>query len=420
MRLRLSPRLIVSAALVGLWLLFSNAYVTHTPGGGANVDMASHLEYTQLIVREHRLPRPGEIFEGHQPPLYYLINLELNPKAESHIDNVRHMGSVYGALAIAALLFFLTEAGIAILPMTLATLAVLSTPAFLFTMTGYNNDGLAMALAAVGFAAAYRFVKDKAENQSAGLVLLFSLILLFYTKDTGAFLLAGMVGGGLLLWKYKLSERKTLLRLGLICCTALFCMLPLVYRTYQETGKPFYSAFSDADNPSQALPEGAAHFLLRPPGITDLEWDGPFVYGSARPQYWTKRTYFSTLYATSLFGLYNLPLFDGAAWLLVWSHLAILIFAFRRIKADRPGLWVSGTLIGAILANMAFVARWAYTCHADFRLLAWMVLPLGYLYAIAVRPRSGKAGTYASWGLFALAFLLAAHAVFAYQLLTIP
>src|SRR3990167_6545068 len=89
-----------------IWLTVASVYACRSVWFHRSSDHWGQLQYAEIIVRENRLPTPREGWITYNPPLYYFINSLLFPESIKsdkilHINSVRAMSIIYGAIAIA-------------------------------------------------------------------------------------------------------------------------------------------------------------------------------------------------------------------------------------------------------------------------------------------------------------------------------
>ena len=95
---------IVKIAIV-MWIIIAIYYCLRTPYDQLSNDFWGHLQYTEIIATQHRLPRHNEGLETFQMPLYYLISSLVLPESLrgdkiAHINGVRFLSVLYGAISL--------------------------------------------------------------------------------------------------------------------------------------------------------------------------------------------------------------------------------------------------------------------------------------------------------------------------------
>ena len=90
---------------LALWFIIGVIVLKQIPYEHFCHDCAAHWDHTKIIVNEHRLPKPGEGWEMHQQPLYYLLASLITPKALNtnisfHVNCVRVLSIVFGAITL--------------------------------------------------------------------------------------------------------------------------------------------------------------------------------------------------------------------------------------------------------------------------------------------------------------------------------
>jgi 4-amino-4-deoxy-L-arabinose transferase-like glycosyltransferase len=371
------------------WSVCAAAYIFHTPENRrTQLDTDGHIEYTQFLHQTGSLPVGGQLFEGHQPPLYYAINQLLYPESVNHERNVRLLGVLYGALTLVLLIIFLQLLDTSVPVAAITSLIAATTPSFLYLFTSYTNDTLATLLAGASLTAAYALIRKKvAEKTVLGLAA--CLALLLYTKLTGTFLIGGLLVASLALFQQNLVSLKQLRGLCIAMVLAVFSLTPWLYNNFVTIGSPTYSEFAAGVDVLQHITKSPVAFVLTPPGVTSHEWQTPYVWSGTFPHFWAKQNFLSTLYSSSMFGSFSLMPIVGIAWYIFWFHTLLLARIAKRFKPTREILFSIGSILGATLAQALFVWRWPYTCHADFRLQLWSIIPLTYVFAVTLTKHNG-------------------------------
>lgn len=130
-----------------IWLTVASVYAYRSVWFHRSSDHWGQLQYAEIIVRENRLPFPREGRVTYNPPLYYFINSLLFPESIKgnntlHINSVRAMSIVYGAIAIVFMWWLLNLIGLNPCSQMVSLLFVSTTPMFVFEFSTYNNDSL--------------------------------------------------------------------------------------------------------------------------------------------------------------------------------------------------------------------------------------------------------------------------------------
>lgn len=364
-----------------VWALVAVLYIARSPGGAFAHDFPGHRQYTQILALEHRLPHPREGVECYQPPLYYLLNVLLLPRAAGHIFIVRVVSVLYGVLTLGLVAGILRRLEVPDETQFLALGLLATTPAFLFLFTTYNNDALATLISVAMLAVAYElFAHWKPRN----LILLGALAGIgVYVKLTALVLLAVLM---IVLAFLSLTHRwpfRRFWKVGGVLLAAACLLIPwLIGHNLRLTGRLFPSPPDYEPFAPLRLPAGPLRTLLTPPGWTAGEWADPFTH------MWDatgnkNSSYVAYLFLTSIFGEQTLGFFPRAiARALACLHgflwISASVLAWRSAKGRLAwtlvvlgfGLW------GLILFHTPLA------CMMDFRYVAWVWLPAAALYSV--------------------------------------
>jgi hypothetical protein len=268
----------------------------------------------------------------------------------------------------------------------------MSTPAFVHLFTTYNNDSLAMGLSGLIIAVCLQYYfKPKFYVliilfilAAFGVYTKYNLVLLFFT--------IGVVLFGAVLFK----AIKIKMAFKIVIPLFLGCLTLVPYmrlHNYAYTGKYLadnadkYSFSPYWDIRSQG---GRLHFFLKPPATTNGEWTDPYAFDSnfhyelsAKPFYWTKRTFLSSILTTSLFGEYNysakVPSADKWAWITLWIQVILLFnisYIPKNVRIMNCFLVISLLVFGLWICFSHYIYN-----SVNFRFFAWIIIPLCVLTA---------------------------------------
>lgn len=387
------PRCALSGGLMA-WFLFAFLFIARSPAGAFSHDFRGHVQFTQILYSERRIPLPREGWETYQPPLYYLINTLFSPERPSHTFQIRLMSALYGILTL--LLITRLLARYAILPSAqLIVLAfVASAPSFIFMFTTYNNDSLATLLSVAILVTAHAWIL---EGRRRSVIFLGVLILAgLYTKLTVVFPLAAlcMILGLLGLFR-KLPWKRIVPVFGAVGLGTLLLSPWLLGHNYRHTG---LLTPTPADFPVDSrvrLPQTALRTVLTPPLWNSQEWKDPFahLWGEAHHK---KNSYLSYLFVTSIFDEYTFASLPPALpWAIVFLHGILLITALGRANSSAIGRLCLGFIVLGIVFLTSLIFRSPYASYMDFRYIAWLWLPGALLYAthlVFAQPRTSPFG----------------------------
>ena len=378
--------------LAACWLLLSLSFIATLPSKNFfGHDTGAHIEYTRYIRAEKKLPGPWHGWQTYQPPAYYLINQLLAPRSQHHVKIVRLSSVLYGFLFLLACHAVMRLWNIPRSAQLLVLMYFMSMPAFLYLFTAYNNDALAMSIAAGVTACALACYHKPGIPLMALLFVLATLGI--YTKYSLVLEYAAIgivLGAGLLVRRIQCKK-------ALIILVPLFagCMLLIPYMRFHNfayTGKYMPSNYTiSGEHPWNIQHDpGLLRFFLSPPALTNGEWTQPYAFDvnfhatlEPIPFYWTKKTFLSSILSTSLFGEFNysvhVPSADTWAWIALWAYIAVLASLCYFNKANQA---LTVFLLGSLFMFGLFIA---FSHHAfnsvNFRLCAWINVPLSVLAA---------------------------------------
>jgi hypothetical protein len=371
-------------------------------------DLDGHVQYCQLIAKNHALPDPHAGWTTYHPPLFYLFAQLFEPLQDSKDDFVRNVrwadAFLFGTLFLLCMLGIARALGLQKVITMVVVGFLITLPSVVQLFAGFNTDPMATSLTALVAWAALRFYQARRRGAAVawGALVVVAGTLALYAKFTALFAFAALsafLAIGLVSRRLRL---RALWLMGMIavCVAALFPYL--VLHNYRATGKlfphnvekPTDMVFSSLD-----LQEGRLKFLLTPPLVTDREWSTPYTTTDGGP-WWPKRNLLASAFSTSLYGEWDfsrrgrpngefiLPK-NTWAWLGVWFHLLFwrwaLGFGSRRSRA------------ALLLATLIFCSHAAHVMGvmpfhnaANFRYYAWILLPLAVatITTLQQRPRA--------------------------------
>ncbi len=386
---KLNERNIIVIALA-VWFTVSGLYLLNTPQGHRNHDFGGHLEYTEIIHNKHHLPLPYEGWQTYQPPLYYLIINYLAPSIQDdkvkHVDFVRWLSVIYGALTICFIWWVLKEMDIKPFAKLISLLFISTIPKFVMVFSTYNNDSLVICLSVAMFVLSYKLYKNW--SKPIAYTLLIVTVGALYAKYS-AILSLGVLIAILLVDLVQLkipSPNKT--RIVLILAIAALTFIPwIVFHNHHHTNKIFPTNAEHglggflAVNDDRSVWKG----ILRIPFLEQdpHEWDDPWAHGYSKPET-KKHDYWAFSFLTSIYGevVYNTP---GIYffWSLICIHLLSIVIALK-FMLKTPITKLAGAVI--ILGHLSQIALILYSespaaCTMDYRYICWIWLAWSVLYA---------------------------------------
>jgi len=383
-------------ALLG-WMTMAVIYIRNPPSQSYQHDLDGHIEYSQLIAREKKLPAPDRGWETYQPPLYYLINQLVHPlDSSTHGYRVRYISVVYGGLFAICLFWLLLYYRVDPPLALLVSIFIMSAPAVLQLFTSYNNDALAMALAALFLAALQAYYHRPC---------LWRWLAIFLVVGAGchakfSFIPAVLASGVLLcvsvLFDHQGYAHVKRVTFALLACSAggLVLVPWLYFHNYRLTGKIFPN---NIEHPTgfmekvrfKSTPD-LIHFLFSPPHLKNGEWSTPYAVATAPGQIdWSKPSLFGSALVTATYGEWDYAADHPFASfrLLSWACLTtsmlglVLAILLYRPRARVPLLLAILALLSH-MSHLSFVHPFANA--ANFRYYAWILLPLALVLGIGL------------------------------------
>ena len=401
---------VILIALI-FWFIIAGVYISHTGIGERAHDMDGHVQYTQIIINEHRLPGPKEGLQTYHLPLYYIINSLMAPKVldsekmalmwkgiyrniglDTHIRCVQAMSVLYGAIALVIIAWLLSKVTQNAKTILLVLLFIVSTPKFAFVFSTYNNDSLATVLSIAIIALSYRLYLNWSKHLA--ILLLIVATAGVYTKYSVLFAIGAILA---ICCKDLLKlcfPNKTQYKIIGILLLSLILLFPWVkFHNYHYTGKYFPSNFEmDVEKGFNFnLLKTTLGIVLKIPKLQEYppdythEWDEPWSHPYAHPS--TKRyDYFPFVYITSVIGEYvfNKPGIN-VIWLLLFIHFLLyplsLMEVFRMPMARLAGALV---LLSHLIHNVFMYLSPITPAVLDYRYIAWSWAGWAILYASAL------------------------------------
>lgn len=388
------------AILIGFWFVLSFFYIQHTPAHIRTHDFWEHLEYTQIIVTEHRLPKPQEKWETYHPPFYYLLNSFIFPSSFDedfvkfrnsdvpHVKWVDFLSVVYGTLTLILLSLFLQKYSKDLKINLLVLLFICSTPKFVYIFTTYNNDSLSALFCVYAMYLVWE-LHEKWSIKNAFILFIVSS-LCFYTKYIIVLPMA-CVFFVFLLKSITQKSKPTVNEIKIIIVFALSFMtlIPWLYfHNYKHTKKFLPTNFDNKINTDLSLSQAliVLDSVIDIPfirsdrsGLEVEKWEDPWshVYLYEYQNGTKQHDYFMYILVTSIYGEF---MFDQKYvqyfWLLLFIHLMLLIIIFIRfIKYREPLVLLSMIfLLLSYLTHILTIIRMTkpvYGCALDYRYIVW-------------------------------------------------
>lgn len=384
-----------------LYLISVFTYTSHVPIDYISHDFWQHVDYTEFIIKNHRIPKPYEGWEAFQPPLYYLINSFIAPKAfitdkMQHVKLVVALSVIYGGIT----LFLISKALEIVNKDPISRLLVLSllatTPRFIFIFTTYNNDTLGLMLSVAVLTISLKLYNNW--SKSFSIYLLISATAGLYTKITVSIPILSILLLCFISNFIKKSSSKTSNQIALILLLSFLIYSPWpIFHTYKHTGKlmvtnqPAIVPKFDIDSFIKFLN------IVSPTAIFQNQphkWDTPFSHWAGGPStkkfdYWT----YQFLHSINQGCEFQKPS-QTVIWIMIWCHLIIYICGILQFLRNNITKFVAFTIFIAHLSNI-FNFLYTYALRPfdeypnanpfmEFRYIAWQWAPWMVLYSTAL------------------------------------
>lgn len=397
-----NKQLIILVSMI--WLILSYLYLLHTPIDHRVHDMWGHVDYSMIITRQHRFPKPQEGHETYHPPLYYLINTALTTKwwmgkeikidRNQHVKDVRYLSVLYGELALLIMVWFLQKMKVTSFQGLLILLFIATTPKFMFVFSTYNNDSLETLLCMAVIALSYSLYLKW--SNKLGIVLLIVATAGLYTKYT---MIACIVTVSLItlknLWRWKIPNENSIKIVRILILSIILLFPWLYFHNYRITGKLFPS---NVDRKLSRNFQESIHLLTQVIKIPIIqfrehEWDEPWIYptdgGPIKGAHQATKNYdfLSFIFVNSIIGEFKFhkpePVFT---WIIFYIQLVVYFFGLREILRSDICKSSFALLMFSHLMLLFYVARFRLPagCNMDYRFICWNWVGLAVLYASAI------------------------------------
>jgi hypothetical protein len=375
-------------------------------------DVDAHVEYSQLVAKNHALPHPRAGWITYHPPLFYLFTQPFKPLQDTRrvfIDNVRWANAfLFGTLFLFCFLGVAHALRLREMPTLLVVGFLVTTPSVVQLFTSFNNDPMATGFTSLMALAALKFYQADRRGAAVawGILVVVAGVLALYAKFTSLFALLALA----MFLAIGLATRRLKPRaFGLAGMVAL-CLLALLpylfFHNYRSTGSFFphnVEKATDMAFSSMDLHGGRLRFLLTPPLLTDGEWSTPYATGDGQEDmWWPKKNILASAFVTSLYGEWDfnqrgrpkgafiLPK-NTWAWLGVWTHLLFLPLALAsRSSTARSALLLAALIFCSHVAHV--MAVMPFYNAANFRYYAWILLPIAVAATVALERKVRRRG----------------------------
>lgn len=318
-----------------IWLILVYLYSQHVPIDHCGNDFWQHMEYTEIIVKEHRLPKPYEKFSTFHPPLYYIFASLASPNSfetnkSIHANQMRIVSVLCGLVFLLLANWFLFKVNKDSIDRFLVLLFTATTPKFIFIFTTYNNDSFTILFTVLLFFIGYKLYLNWSWKfagllvlvGSAGLYTKYNYILPIVTLFSIFFI-------NFLKKKATLSEKRMLLLLPLCIIT----FLPwLIFHNLQYSGELLPA---NHDTHAKIHIQSLPHYLniVLPTAIPQNffeKWGDP--YGHPWGQEHTKKfDYWSSEFICSIDQGGEFKIDPNVLWTIFGTHLIAYLLGFKEV-----------------------------------------------------------------------------------------
>jgi hypothetical protein len=369
-----------------LWLSLAIPFVFRTADSSYSHDFEDHLNVTRMVHQLKRIPKPLEGRETHQPPLYYLFASRMAVDSPHHVRCVRLFSVFLGAIVLLLLHATLLALKVKTLPNLLSLLFLATTPHFLFLFSTYNNDALAVFWAVFLLAMFLRYTREPSRDKALGM----AAISILGGLSKYSFFAAAIAVAVIAFYLHRRQALKTRALQAFIGTQAIAAVLLvgwLYWQNIRTTSHWLPVTHSVAS--WQSLPHSVWRTILTPPGFSYWEWSTPFTDHFLPVG--KKNSLLAYLFSSSIFGEHMFKqLADGWFWLIFWIHLAWLVPSLLSVRRDAINFSMAIAIGVAYISVAAYLFQYPYGSGMDFRMVAWLWLPLTVLRARCMEHYAGR------------------------------
>lgn len=379
-----------------IWIVIVYLYSQHVPIDHCGNDFWQHLEYTEIIVKQHRLPQPYEKFSTFHPPLYYIFASFISPKSLGindfiHVNQMRIISVICGGIFLLIINWFMFFINKNPVHRLLILLFIATTPKFIFMFSTYNNDVFTILLGVLLFFIGYKLYLNWSWKLASLLVLVGTAG--FYTKYNYV-VPVGIVFSICLI---NFLRRKSLLAEKRMLVLLPFCLiffLPwLIFHNLQYSGE-LLPANHDihAKIHMESLPSYIN--IVLPTAIFQNffeKWSDPFGHTWGGPSS-KKFDYWACEFLSSINQGGEFKVNLNIIWIMFYSHLIAYILGFKEIFKSKLTK-LAGFII--LLDHTYMILRFLTSMGTkpfeqypgenasvlDYRYIGWEYLAWAILYA---------------------------------------
>lgn len=411
---------------VAIWLILMTLYMSHTSPQERSHDFWDHVQYTKILVNNHRLPYPLEGWETYQPPLYYTINSFVLPQTiknntATHINFVRLLSVIYGVITLFLISSLISEVTNNIVAKTLALMFIATTPTYVFIFSTYNNDSL-MTLLCIGLVFAFRKLEKNWSIKNAFILYLLAAASL-YTKITSIVCIVGLIFICLKsLFIFKFPSKFQTKTVGLLLLSIVSLLPWMIFHNYKHTNKLIPSNDVTLKNISILTKHTKVlGLLLKNEKLLGIkhdfshEWETPWAYPEShngKEQISTKKyDYFGFTFITSIIGEYVLTKPHVVCiWIILFIHLMAYIGGLFSICNLEIAKFARLIILFSTFCHIVLFSPYTefYASFIDYRYISWNCALWGILYCTLITNRNNFVST-SSKILFTLATIIQSY-----------
>lgn len=383
---------------IAIWLVLMTLYMNHTSSQERSHDFWDHVEYTKILVDNHRLPYPSEGWETYQPPLYYILNSFVLPQTiknntATHINFVRLLSVIYGVVALFLISSLISEVTNNIIAKTLALMFIATTPTYIFIFSTYNNDSL-MTLLCIGLIFIFRKLEKNWSPKNAFILYVLATASL-YTKITSIVCIGSLFFicmKSLLI--SKMPSKLHLKIVGLLFLSIISLLPWMVFHNYKHARKLIPSNdITLKDISILTKNKRVLGLLLKNEKLLGIkhdfshEWGKPWAYPENRngkKQETTKKyDYFGFTFITSVIGEYVLTKPHVLyIWIILFIHLMAYIGGLFSVLNSEITKFAGLIILFSTFCHIILFSPYAefYASFIDYRYISWNWILWSILY----------------------------------------
>lgn len=379
-----------------IWIVIVYLYSQHVTIDHCGNDFWQHVDYTEIIAKEHRLPQPYEKFSTFHPPLYYIFASLISPQSfESdksiHANQMRIVSVICGIIVLLVINWFIFQLDKNRYHRLLILLFIATTPKFIFMFSTYNNDVFTILFGILLFFIGYKLYLNWSWKLASLLVLIGTAGL--YTKYNYILpitILFSICLINVLKKRSVLSEKRMLILLPL--CIALF-MPWLIFHNLQYSGELLPANHdTHAKIHLESLPKYIG--IVLPTAIFQNffeKWSDPYGHTWGGPTS-KKFDYWACEFLSSINQGGEFKIDFNIIWIMFGAHLIAYLLGFKEIFKSS---WTKLAGFVILSDHMYMIMRFLTSMGTkpfesypgenasvlDYRYIGWEYLAWAILYA---------------------------------------